>query len=338
MSLVATVTTIGSSSIGSALLGGAASIGSALISGNAATSAANTIAGGANTATAQETALTQQAMQQNTAAEAPYTQAGEEALGQIMNVLGLPGGNQDINQAQQTQQNFNARAFMKANPDIAKNYAANAAALTKQGISEAQFAYQAWQNSGGNRAFTGNANYAGTQPTTAAAPGSTTSATGTAPGGFNPNNIPGYTYALNQADQTTENQAAAAGTGLSGNTLTALQANGEEYANNAYQQYLSNLGGIEKGGQTAAAATGLTNAQLLSSLGSEIGGNTTGAASAIAAGTVGAANAETGAIGNAYNTYTQQQTLAQLFGNNSSTVPAANPAGGIYVNPQWMQG
>lgn len=170
---------------------------------------------------------------------------------------------------------------------------------------------------------------------------SSTSATGTAPGGFNPNNIPGYTYGLNQADQTIMNQAAAQGTGFSGNTLQALQGAGQAYAGTAYQNYLSNLGGIASMGQASAENSAQQGSNTLGQLSGQVGSNITGAGNAIAAGTVGASNNITGMINSGLNTWTQQQTLNSLFGNTggaTSSGPASivgDSSGGTYSNPYW---
>jgi hypothetical protein len=171
---------------------------------------------------------------------------------------------------------------------------------------------------------------------------SSTSATGTAPGGFNPNNIPGYTYGLNQADQAITNQNDAMyGGGLNGNTLKALQGAGQAYAGTAYQNYLGNLGGIASMGQASAENSAQQGSNTLGQLSGQVGSNITGAGNAIAAGTVGAANNITGSINSGLNTWTQQQTLNSLFGNTggaTSSGPASivgDSSGGTYSNPYW---
>ena len=67
---------------------------------------------------------------------------------------------------------------------------------------------------------------------------------------------PGFQYALDNANRSTENSAAARGSLMSGATLKALQNNGVQLANQDYGNYLSRLGAL---GQMGYAATGAEN-------------------------------------------------------------------------------
>lgn len=55
-------------------------------------------------------------------------------------------------------------------------------------------------------------------------------------------NSPGYQFQLQQGNQNVNNQAAASGMQLSGNTLQSLNQYGQGLANTTYQQYLGNIG------------------------------------------------------------------------------------------------
>ena len=74
----------------------------------------------------------------------------------------------------------------------------------------------------------------------------------------------------------------------------------------------ANVGGIDKIVRIVAGA-GLIGATVAG----QVGSNTIGAGNATAAGTVGAANAITGAGSSAYNQYLQQQYLTALTGQSS---------------------
>jgi hypothetical protein len=250
-----------------------ASVAGAAISSSASKSAANTQANAANNATKAQTALTNQAMSIQQQNNAPYIQAGDQALSQIQQVLGLT-------------------APPKTNTP------------TTGGMV------------GGN-----TINGPGAALTNGSNPNA---ATGTTPGGFNPANIPGFTYGLNQVEESQVAQGLARG--LGGNTLGNIATAGQGYAGQAYQQYLANLSGVAQMGQASAVGQANASSNLLGNLGNQIGSNTIGAGNAIAAGQVGSANAYSGAINNGVNQYYQQQTLANIFGGNNS------------LNPNWQSG
>ena len=128
---------------------------------------------------------------------------------------------------------------------------------------------------------------------------------------------PGYQFQLQQGTQAINENAAANGTLLSGNTGTALENYGQNLAQNAYQQTYNNaLNAYQTNVSTAqgAANTGLTSTGQLANTNLGISGQTTqtdltaaqqqalqinNAAQAKASGIIGSNNAITGAISNA---------------------------------------
>ena len=152
---------------------------------------------------------------------------------------------------------------------------------------------------------------------------------GTQPGGqfnqpFNYTSSPGYNFALQQGQQAITDNAAASGAG-GGNTMKNLVNYTTGAASQDYNQQLQNwlqsqqqqynlIGNVAGLGENAAAGLGNTSAQV----GRQIGSNIIGAGNAQAAGTVGAASAISGGLGQGYNAYLQQQMLLAL----------QNPGGG----------
>lgn len=176
---------------------------------------------------------------------------------------------------------------------------------------------------------------------------------GGAPFSFNPSDLekyPGYQFALQQGMRGVNASAAAKGLGVSAGNIRgaadyasglASQTYGNAY-NQALGTYQTNYGnalntfntnytsaaqnanrlaGLVQTGQNSATQTA---AQGLTATG--IAGNfATSGAAATAAGTVGAANALTGALGTGINTYMQQQYLNKMPNN-------ALPGGGSGTN------
>lgn len=150
---------------------------------------------------------------------------------------------------------------------------------------------------------------------------------------------PGYQFRLGQGQQALERSAAARGGLLSGaalkdaNNFAQGQASQEWQA--AYDRFNTNraakmnpLLSLAGSGQVASgalgsAATGAANSgsAALGEYGSTVGQNLTGAGNARASGYVGAANAISNGIGQAYNGYQQNQLLSLLNKNkNTSSV------------------
>jgi hypothetical protein len=160
--------------------------------------------------------------------------------------------------------------------------------------------------------------------------------------------MPGYKFQLEQGTNAIDQNAAANGSLLSGNTGKALTDYGQGLAqtgygnlyNQALQQYMTNYG-VWNNDTTnqvnrlqTLANTGANSAANLGSQGqaaaTNLGNEAVGQATALASGTVGAANAITGGITNATNSISQiplYQMLAQTQQNNSSYPGSQDPLG-----------
>ena len=134
---------------------------------------------------------------------------------------------------------------------------------------------------------------------------------------FNPANIPGLNFAMQQGSQAVENSGAARGTQLSGNTLQSLQGYSQGLASQGFNQYLSQLAGVAGMGQASANNTAIAGGNLLTSMGQASNSGITGAGAAQAAGGVGQSNAFTGAAGGLANNFIQQQTLSSLLNSQN---------------------
>jgi hypothetical protein len=119
---------------------------------------------------------------------------------------------------------------------------------------------------------------------------------------------PGYQFAKSEGLQATENSASAAGLGLSGNTLRALDSYSTGLADSTYQQALGNAQNAVTIGQNAAAGTGSGILQTGANIGNTLvnQGNTL---AGIDANTIAGI---TKAGGNAVNQYITANTLAGL--------------------------
>ncbi len=178
---------------------------------------------------------------------------------------------------------------------------------------------------------------------------------------------PGYEFAREQADKGIQASAAARGGLLSGGTAKALSqynqgladTNYQQVYNNAFQNYLQNYGQFQQnqsnqynrlmgqaglgqwGAGTAVNALGQATGQqlgVLSDASHQIGQDMTGGAAAQASGTVGAANAWTGALGGIGNAASSYSLLSSLNGRGGGSAGpadwgAANTATGGYYNP-----
>ena len=140
-------------------------------------------------------------------------------------------------------------------------------------------------------------------------------------------NMPGYQFQQQQGQQQTLAAAGAMGMGLSGNTLEALSKYNQGLAQSTYQQELQNLLQPVQIGQAAAAGQAANVGNAASNIGN-IAMNQGQNQANIAIGQMGGI---TGAIGNAMNQYTTQNTLKALQGGGAS--PYANQA-----SPFWNNG
>ena len=143
------------------------------------------------------------------------------------------------------------------------------------------------------------------------------------------NLAPNYQFMLGQGQTATTNAANLAGGAVSGNALKALDDYTQNYAQNAYQQAYQNyntnqnniynrLSGAITTGQNSANQVGTAGTQLANGMAQ----TTAAAGAAQAGGTIGSANAITGAINNAGSMY----QLANMTQNNN------NAAAGNYLS------
>ena len=124
---------------------------------------------------------------------------------------------------------------------------------------------------------------AGTGPTAATAAQATSALT----------QYPGYQFGLQQGNLAQQQSAASQGLLLSGQQLQAAQTFGQNYAmQNAWNPYISQLNTLAGNGQNAGAQLGSIGA----STGSSVANSQLAAGQAAASGTVGSANAITGAL------------------------------------------
>lgn len=144
-------------------------------------------------------------------------------------------------------------------------------------------------------------------------------------------NSPGYAYQLQQGSQAIADQASALGGVNSGKTLTALQTQGTNLANQnfsqaqqAYQNWQNQVYGMYSGlSNTGANAAGQV-AGLGANVAGQIGGNTIGAGNAIAAGQVGSANA----VGNSLSSLGNLAIYQQMQNQNNGTGAGLGVGGG----------
>lgn len=179
---------------------------------------------------------------------------------------------------------------------------------------------------------------------------------GVAPGGefnnsftmqdFMQNQDPAYNFDVQQGQLALERSAAANGTLNSGGTLKAITGYGQQMASNefgnAYNRFMttrqnnfSNLSGIAGFGQNANQQYGTVG----SAVAGQESGNTMqaimGAGAAQAGGTIGSANALTGALSQFGNFASGQNTLAQLMQMQGQS--SYKPAGGASPQLPWQQ-
>ena len=120
---------------------------------------------------------------------------------------------------------------------------------------------------------------------------------------------PGYQFRLSEGEKALMNRASAMGRIQSGQTGKALTKYGQDYATGEYGNVVNRLLALSGLGQ-AATNTGVQAGQ---NYGNQAAQNITGAGNARASGYVGGANALSGGIGNALNTYMQSQLLNKLI-------------------------
>lgn len=275
--------------VAAAVVGGA-------IAANGAKSAANTQANAANAATASQRAIFDKTVDLNS----PFRQAGVSATSRLSDLLGLPTA--------KTQDNFDANAYLAANPDVAKD----------PYFSTHPFEHYQQYGQNENRAFTP---VAGT--------GSASPDFGSLTKPFSMSDFqldPGIQFQTQQGNLALTNSMAAKDGVLSGGALKALIGYNQGMAGTGYQSAfdrymagknftLGSLMDLSKTGQ--AAASGVTSAA--PSFSSGISNTITGAGNASAAGTVGAANAISGGITGAGNGIFLNSLLKNGGGGGATT-------------------
>jgi hypothetical protein len=193
---------------GASLVGG-------VMSSNASKSAAATQAGAANAATQSQRDMFNQTQANN----APYDAAGQAATSKLSNLLGI---NTAAAPASKSQANFDAAAYLAANPDVAKNAYWSARPW--------EHYQQHGQNEG--RAFTGVA--APVDPSTG--PGSADYGSLLKPFGMDDFHLdPGIQFQTQQGNLALQNSQAAKNGTLSGGALKDLIGYNQGMAGTGYQ-------------------------------------------------------------------------------------------------------
>jgi hypothetical protein len=301
----------------------AAAVGGALITANASQGAADTQAAAAN----QASQVQQQQFGQTQTNLAPWLSGGNLALNQLQGLLGLGSQPQP---GQPTQQQ--AIDLYNQNLIATRGYPLQPQEMNQPAVMQQLGMIQSQDQ---------------------APPGSTPPPAAGTPGGFGSlvtpfspsmyQQSPGYQFQQQQGQQQLNNAAAARGTYYAPTTLQDLSTFNQGLLNTDYQQALQNytgqqnqvynmLSGQSGSGQNAAAQLGGFSGQTAG----QVGQNITGAANAQAAGQVGGANALSGGISNAYNSYLMQQILGNqqqsIYGTPQEMVPGqyslGNPAYG----------
>jgi hypothetical protein len=150
----------------------------------------------------------------------------------------------------------------------------------------------------------------GTGPTPATAAAATSALT----------QYPGYQFGLKQGSQALSASAASQGLELSGGQLAAQQQYGQNYAMaNAWNPYVSQLNTLASNGQNAGASLGAIGA----TTGNNVAQTQLAAGQATAAGTVGSANALTGALNTGIYSGLNSALLGYGIQNQTMTNPAA---------------
>lgn len=283
-------------------IGAAASLAGGAMSADAAKSAA----GQQSSALQAATGLQENMFRQINSNNAPFLNSGIAANNLLGTYLGI-ANNTPISTAQVYQPEFQALAA-----PIYAQYGVTGPGQSEAADAAADTAFQAQRTQQSQN----NPNYGSLLHQFSAAD-------------LNTNLAPNYQFMLGQGQTATTNAANLAGGAISGNALKALNDYTQNYAQNAYQQAYENyntnqtniynrLMGVSNQGQAAANQTANYGTQLAQGM----AGTTAAAGAAQAGGTIGAANAFSGALNNAGSYY----TLGTLLRNN-------NTASGSTINP-----
>lgn len=280
----------------------AAGLAGSAMSSSAAKSAASKQASAANSANAVQL----QEFNQQQANQAPWLNAGRAGLSTLSGLLGVNAP------MDTTQNNFDAAAYLKANPDVA--------ASSYYGSNPYQHYLDYGQNEG--RSFT---------PITSPQTSSNDPSFGSLLKPFTYDQFtsdPGYQFQKQQGDLGLQTAAASRGQLTSSATAKGLSAYNQGLAgtsyNDAFNRYqtqntntFNKLATISGVGQVAANQTNQAAGQYAGAVGS----NLIGAGNAAAAGTVGSANAISSGLSNAGNSLSQYSVLSNLLGGQNGGVP-----------------
>lgn len=131
---------------------------------------------------------------------------------------------------------------------------------------------------------------------------------------------PGYQFQFDEGMRAVNNGAAAQGMSNSGATMKALQARGQQLANQDFGQYYSRLAGLAQIGQSSAAQVGAAGMQAAGGIANTL--TSAGTAQANITGNMvsGVANAVGGGLNSLYGAYRENQLYR----------PQAAPAVGVY--------
>lgn len=178
--------------------------------------------------------MQQQALQQQMNLSAPYRSLGQSAIPQLQGALGLTP--QTVSNQVPNLNGAGGAAGAGSGGNYTPPGATNPGGM--QNIQGVIGGYTGLLNQLTNATGLGNAVGANGQPSGGAQNGVPNSqAMNTAL-----QNSPGYQFQLQQGNQNVNNQAAASGMQLSGNTLQSLNQFGQGLAGTTYQQYLGNIG------------------------------------------------------------------------------------------------
>jgi hypothetical protein len=258
--------------VGGAVIGGVASNQSAKKAANAAKSGADTSA---------STQL--QMYDQNRADLMPWLQTGKSALQKLAALNGVSYGG--MGAGEKTQENFDPKAYLRANPDVA---------------ADPYWSQRPYEN------YLLGEPYGGHEFAYINAPGSQT------PGGDQPDyssfyESPDYEFSLEQGLRATNAGLAARGLSNSGRAMKELTRFGQGLASQQLNNYRNSLAAMAGVGQT----TGTNLAALGGQTAANVGNSYQNAADARASGYIATGNAVSGGINNAYGTYALMNMMNQ---------------------------
>jgi hypothetical protein len=227
-------------------------VGSAAVGLAGSAIASDSARGAANSANDQSAAAIAEQRRQYDTSRAdyqPYRDIGYGALAQLAASYGIPTGSNTFRP--KTLENFDAGAYLQANPDVAQSIQA--------GVTPN--AWQHYQDFGSkeNRPFTYLGGSTGGTPAGPIYPHDVS--------GAEVQNDPGYAFGMQQGQQAIDRKIAASGGRVSGAAIKAAGRFGTDYATTKYgeayqrrQDRLNRLSALAGIGQTATAGTTMAGA------------------------------------------------------------------------------